>query len=206
MADLPDAYKTYLDYLDKEMSIMGVLCAFSVGVLALVLDRILGAENKTTLTSLWQHEHKYVLTASTLALVSALMFYRQRSLLAWYYGQITLSLIKSNVTGREADTWLKEADSWATWITYRIGWDCLGLAMWTFMAALIDAKLIDAEKHPQALPLGFLWLPIVVCAAVEVPHLVILSLEAYRFKDNPREQAFKDAREKLKAVYGRLFK
>src|SRR6516225_6438738 len=49
---MADTHKAYLEYLDKEMSIMGVLCAFSVGVLALALDRILGNDKQTWLPRL----------------------------------------------------------------------------------------------------------------------------------------------------------
>jgi hypothetical protein len=193
---MAEAHKTYLDYLDKEMSIMGVLCAFSVGVLALALDRILGNDKETTLTDLWKREPEYVLTGSVLVLASALMFYRQRSLLAWYYGQISLSLIQPNVTRRAVTFWLREADSWATWITYRIGWGCLTLAMWTFVAALINAAIC-----PKALPANMLWVPIVAYGVLETPHLLLLS--AYRYSHNPRKQALRIARQKLSAFLRR---
>jgi hypothetical protein len=193
---MAEIHKTYLEYLDKEMSIMGVLCAFSVGVLALALDRILGNEKETTLTSLWRHDPAHVLTGSALVLASALMFYRQRSLLAWYYGQISLSLIRPNRTGGDVAYWLKEADSWATWITYRIGWDCLTLAMLTFVAALIDAAI-----YPKALPVSLLWLPIVLWGGFEIPHLLVL--RAYRYKNNPRREALKIAWKKLSPSFGR---
>lgn len=181
MADSP--HKTYLDYLDKEMSIMGVLCAFSVGVLALALDRILGNDKSTTLTSLWLNEPVHIIIGSILVLVSALMFYRQRSLLAWYYSQISLSLIEPNVTSVSVESWLRETNSWATWITYRIGWGCLTLAILTFVVAIVDAAV-----GPKKLPLVVVWLPILLYGVFEPAHLLVL--RKYRYDKTPRKRAF----------------
>jgi hypothetical protein len=177
------------------MSIMGVLCAFSVGVLALALDRILGSDKPTTLTSLWPHQGACIIVGSILVLISALMFYRQRSLLAWYYGQISLSLIEPNVTSRNVEHWLREADSWATWVPYRIGWGCLTLAMWTFVAAIIEAA-----TAPTRLPIAVIWLPILVYTVFEIPHLAVL--RKYRYDESPRKQALTAVRKKLGALIG----
>lgn len=45
---------SYLEYLDKEMTIMGILSTFCVAVVALVLDRVGSADlSKQTVFSLW---------------------------------------------------------------------------------------------------------------------------------------------------------
>ena len=43
-ANHTDMSNKYLDYLDKEMTVMGILSTFSVAVVALVLDRVGSAE------------------------------------------------------------------------------------------------------------------------------------------------------------------
>jgi hypothetical protein len=76
--------KPYLEYLDKEMTIMGILSGFCVAVLALVVDKIAGAKDQTPLASLWTDQSETWLIGAGALLVSALFFYRQRSHLAWY--------------------------------------------------------------------------------------------------------------------------
>jgi hypothetical protein len=143
MAD-SDGEKGYLGYLDKEMSIMGVLSAFSVTVLSLYLFKVAGAEDKDgALADVWRHAPWCALAASLLQLFAALLFYRQRSLLAWHYGQIALARAQNAVVGELLD----EADSWATWILYRWGFTALTLGLAGYGLTFVMGHLsVDDER------------------------------------------------------------
>jgi hypothetical protein len=82
---MPDP-KPYLDYLDKEMTIMGVLSTFCLAVPALFFERIIAANEKSIghdfLNRLVSMGSIYMITASVLMLFAAMYFYKQRSLLA----------------------------------------------------------------------------------------------------------------------------
>lgn len=71
---------------------MGVLSAFAVAVPGLVISQVAGAGDKSLLRDVWTGYHLWILIGSLALMFSALMFYRQRSLLAYYYGQICLTL------------------------------------------------------------------------------------------------------------------
>src|SRR6266516_4768099 len=81
--------KHYLDYLDKEMTIMGILSACCVAVVAALLNGIF-----TAAKGLWRSVARcgfwYGLVGSVFFLLAAFSFYVQRSHLAWLYGQISL--------------------------------------------------------------------------------------------------------------------
>ena len=111
----------YCDYLDKEMTLMGLLSAFAVAVPAIVLDRTAGArqDEQPHLAALWA-EHRGLLAAGKLVfLLSALYFYRQRSLLAYYLGQLRFSQTPARYPGMSDRHLLEIADSWATWVHYQ---------------------------------------------------------------------------------------
>ena len=124
------ATSEYCAYLDKEMSIMGILSGFSISVLGGVWWKLADASegNKSLLWRVVSNGHATVVLASALSLIAALCFYRQRSLLAFYYGQIAIATGHPNVAASGADALVAEADSWETWIFYRWGFVCLTLA------------------------------------------------------------------------------
>ena len=126
---MSDENQQYLDYLDKEMSIMGILSTFCVGVPALVLERLASAD-KGDLAVIWCKGRNYFWIASALMLVSAALFYKQRSLLAFYYGRIALG-VPPPAEARNCKTWKQLADSRTTYIPYNA-------AFWVGMGALME--------------------------------------------------------------------
>ena len=80
----------YLHYVDKEMTIMGVLSAFAVvappGVLNAVVEEKTGARGE-----IWQWGPNFIVAGSALCVLAAGFFYKQRSTLAWFYGRICLT-------------------------------------------------------------------------------------------------------------------
>jgi hypothetical protein len=134
----PEGVKLYLDYLDKEMNIMGILSAFCVATVAFTLRELLEAEPNRPLEQIWEYSGWFVIIGSALILGAAAWFYRQRSDLAWYYGQISLTRAASEVTKTELFDWLKDADSWTTWISYRCGFFLLWPGLVAYMAAAVS--------------------------------------------------------------------
>jgi hypothetical protein len=109
--------KAYLEYLDKEMAIMGILSAVSVIAPGGILSALL-ASDKGAASQLWNTSSAFILAGATFCIVSALYFYKERSTLAWFYGQICLkqALGPKDVMGIQ--DWLREADSWESWWPY----------------------------------------------------------------------------------------
>lgn len=139
MAD-PDP-KPYLEYLDKEMAIMGLLSTFSVLVIGLTVNASLAAD-RGELKNVWPFGHWYLLSGSFWMLVAALLFYRQRSLLAYYYGQIALCSVRGS-SGEYAklNDVLADADAWITWFFYQTAFACLIAGFASYGAALFSTVI-----------------------------------------------------------------
>jgi hypothetical protein len=118
----PDC-KPYLEYLDKEMTLLGVLSTFCVGFASIVLDRVATNMDKITLfKTLWDEHVTSLLVGSVLLLLAAWIFYKQRSDIAYFYGGIAMTMAKPPAAGEwNITNWLREADSWSTWMYYRLG-------------------------------------------------------------------------------------
>ncbi len=154
---------------------MGILSTFCAAVLVLVLDRIVSAD-KGHLVELWAKGYLFIIVGSGLMLFAALFFYRQRSLLAWYYGQISLCIAKSS---EGIADWLRESDSWATWIYYRIAFAFLIVAFVEYGLALLSLKIPNIQKCQYT----YAQLPVWTAIIVLTPWLWILS--KYRYEESP---------------------
>jgi len=162
--------KTYLEYLDKEMTIMGILSTFCVGVIALVVDRIGSAEfGKYTLFRTARESHYWFITAgSAWLLLAAGLFYMQRSHLAWIYGRISVSIEGTTISGYTMEEWLREANTWRIWIPYRAAFSCLALGFAAYGIAFVGAAT------QRTLPYAWLWLPPALVWIIQAPRFVIL--------------------------------
>jgi hypothetical protein len=69
-----DKKYAYLDYLEKEMAIMGILSAFSVAVVALFVQQIGTSKNDVLFGKVWQQAPWYILLGSAFVIVSAGFF------------------------------------------------------------------------------------------------------------------------------------
>jgi hypothetical protein len=112
----------YLDYLDKEMHIMGVLSTFCLAVPSLIIERLASWDDKsvfyTFFSTLLNSGSPPLFLGIMLMFLGAAFFYKQRSRLAWTFGQIALEIALPNYTGSTLENRLKVADSWKTWIPY----------------------------------------------------------------------------------------
>ncbi len=94
--------KEYLDYLSKEMTIMGILSGVSIATPAGILHAVLSKDDPG---NLWSSGQVFIAAGSVLCVMAAGFFYKQRSLLAWYYDQIALTEALSRATRRPTRSW-----------------------------------------------------------------------------------------------------
>jgi hypothetical protein len=150
MADpsVSDVAKPYLDYLDKEMTIEGILSAFCVAVGGVVFDRVLGGKAdgaSSFVGQLQEFSYPFVLAAIAGLVTAALFFYLQRSTLAWHYGEISFAVATELAEGTsEAGNAailvsLDDAHSWSTWNRYKFGWSFLAVTAVEILLALFCA-------------------------------------------------------------------
>ncbi len=179
----------YLDYLNDEGVIMGVLSAFCVALSAFSLERTAGAKDGA-LKALWASGPHWVLAGSAAALLASMFFYKQRSHLMWLYGQLALAEADPKAFCREDQTpgsvseWLVEADGWKSWFFYRWGFGFLLVAMIEFAVALVRAFHPQSAWLSAMTPLG--------PPALVVPPLMVLTYAFHRFpfSDRPLKDLF----------------
>ena len=136
---MADDKQKYLEYLDKEMTIMGILSTFAVLIVSLLLQQIGSAEEHKLFNSIWKEEGWYILVGSASTLIAAMLFYLQRADLAWHYGRLARAEDGAEDSASKAD-FLKEADSWATWIPYIWGFKFLYIGFLTFYWAFVEKQ------------------------------------------------------------------
>jgi hypothetical protein len=177
MSEPDGATKAYLEYLDKEMTIMGILSTFCVAAGSLVIDRTAGAEKTSYLAMIWAHQMGYVLFGSTLLMAAGLFFYLQRSRLAHFYGSICMSIARPGSHYWDTRRWLLEAYSWATWLRYRLGFMFLTLTVIVLLGIILRNTQPDWAHWP-------VWCGFVLVALGFPAYNLMLS--TYRYENEPR--------------------
>lgn len=177
--------KKYLEYLDKEMSIMGILSAFSMIAPGGILSALL-ASDKGPANALWATSSPFIAAGATFCVIAALCFYRERSILAWHYGQICLAeLIEEDATAKTREL-LRGADSWASWWSYSWGFTFLDFGFIDFLLAIIihlaPPHWAWCRDHLHTVKV----VAFVVCplAAIVIAALQWYALTRYRFSDH----------------------
>jgi hypothetical protein len=130
-------HQVYLKYLDKEMTIMGILSAFAVIAPSVILDRTFGASSLAGGASLWSSQPGLISLASAMMFLAALFFYRQRSDLALTYGQIAISLTPSAYDSPTTGELVHDSDRWSAWKQYFRGFGFVALAFACYVQALV---------------------------------------------------------------------
>lgn len=163
---------------------MGILSTFCVAVVALVLDRICGADqDKNTLFSvLGEREQRWVLLGSIFFGLGAALFYMQRSALAWFYGQLALSLEMPDISGRSPEDWHRDADSWATWVPYQNAFTAVGIGSTMYVVALLRASGI------LQVPASLVWAGAIVTLLIQGSRTAIF--RRYRYEEDPIGKVF----------------
>jgi hypothetical protein len=89
-----ESFRPYLKYLDKEMTIMGLLSSFSIAVIAGLLSTLKSLDEATLSGAMWAKATGPLGTGIVLLLVAAYFFYLQRAHLAWHFGYITYQVAR----------------------------------------------------------------------------------------------------------------
>ncbi|HTY39357.1 MAG TPA: hypothetical protein VMH23_19730 [Bacteroidota bacterium] len=168
----------YLGYLDKEMTIMGILSAFCLAVPSLLVERVFSI-NKDSMafdfvSRLWVTSYPCLIAAVILMLIAAMFFYKERSLLAWYYGQTALEGALPHYTEHRIEQWLQEADSWEAWLPYNT-------AFWISITAAVEFILALLATFVSSMPncrLVYWAFPVVLL----VPFLFWVRRNSIKFK------------------------
>jgi hypothetical protein len=181
-----DPILSYVEYLDKEMTIMGVLSAFTVAGAALTLDRTLGAKDAPLLSALWSDSSSFLVLGAGSLFLGALEFYRQRSLLAYYYGQILLSRTPLEYVHGTWLSLLEDADAWDAWSHYKNGFAFLTAGFVYYLIAVLAAAT-------RWQPLRTSWLPWILPLAIAVFVVALQSIVAakYKYSDTPWKDFFR---------------
>jgi len=177
MSEPDGGVKAYLEYLDKEMTIMGILSTFCVAGASLAIERTAGAEKTSYLAMIWAHNMGNVVFGSSLLMTAGLFFYLQRSHLAHLYGSICISIARPESHYWDTKRWLLEAYSWAAWLHYRFGFMSLTLAVIVFF----DIILRNAYPGFPSAAMWFVFVPVIL---VFLANYLVLT--TYRYENEPR--------------------
>jgi hypothetical protein len=177
----------YLGYLSKEMTIMGILSTFCIAATGLVLKFSTNAPE-----SHWLHDplenSKELVSAGCGALVmAAYLFYRQRSMLAWHYGQISLALVPGGHPYKKGlRSLIVDADTWSTWISYRIAKNFMFFGFFEFSLIVVRANT------------GWQWinnrtvsLIVPICLIIVLSFINWRLMWAFEDEDSPLCEAFR---------------
>lgn len=190
----------YLQYLDKEMGIMGILSTFCIAVPSLILERLLTAK-ENELARIWTNGEVYFWIASVLMFFAASLFYKQRSLLAFYYGRISMGKppeIDKDRMGNTLVDWKDWADMWTTWIPYNV-------AFWVAGAATVEYSLGFVSYYylmTQCRTLNWqVWPPVGLVVIVAV-MIFIMKDRPIRWDGNHWVGGVRELRKKKRKVKG----
>lgn len=125
----------YLEYLDREMRILGILSTFCVAVAALIVNSVMNAAESSYLQKLWCHEEVALVICLGAILWAALEFFRQRHHYLFRYGQISLWVVHHEES-KICDE-LRRAEAWSSQRRYKRGRLALYLTFIEFGIAVI---------------------------------------------------------------------
>ena len=168
----------YLDYLDKEMTIMGILSTFCVAAASLVIERTGRTESDWFFQSLRNGHLLSVFCGSAALMAAGLCFYLQRSKLAHFYGSICMSMAQPGYHEWNTSRWLLEAYSWFAWIRYRIGFIFLMTTSVLYTHATYRTLLPDAPACK-----GWAWAALGAVLVAAVAQVYILW--DFRYQPHP---------------------
>lgn len=150
-----NACSRYLDHLDKQMTMEGVITAFCVGTAAALFDRVLAADvshGGDVMKQLQGPAHAYMIGAAIALICAAAFFFLQREDLVWLHGEISMTVTReARGLSPFTDTWTVEealnyGDSWSLWNRHK-----QGLVLLAAAAAEIALGLWAATWQTQPL-------------------------------------------------------
>lgn len=120
--------KSYLDYIDKEITFCGIITTFSLACVLFIMDKLFTNNKSESQTVYIDFTSIYFIIVLLCLVISAYLLFKQRSNLAHHYGQICLEIYKIGFTGKDINSWLNEIDNWNFWRLYFYGVSLLGCA------------------------------------------------------------------------------
>ena len=177
-----DNLKIYLGYLDKEMTIMGILSSFCILTMGFVAEKLFFPD-KDSVYKFWQSVNLLCLLGLGGLLFAALSFYRQRSLLAWYYGQLSLNKAKGD--DPEVRRLLDDSDGWYNWKWYQTGFGSLTLAFFELVTVGLSGVHSWIAKYEAYFAVGFL----LVCGIGT--SFFVIAYARYPYEEKPLGKLWK---------------
>jgi hypothetical protein len=172
----------YLEYLNKEMTIMGILSTFCVAVVALALDRVCGADKSTFFFRILSRASGYLWLGSASFSIAAALFYMQRSALAWFYGQIALSMDSPSTYATSTEDLDRDADSWATWTPYQSAFTAVAIGVVFYVVVVLRTS--DIWTVPAWLTAAL------VIGSVSIQAVRMAIFRRHRYEDDPVGKVF----------------
>ena len=155
------AVQPYLEYLDKEQTVQGILCSFCILTVAGLVTKVLLAPSNTGsfINYLQGVGFGYVLATLISFSAAAFLFYQQRSQLLGLHGYLVLALAQEAVPKgrRRADSWTFEeallyADSYSLWNPYQCALGALYTAAAEALLGLFMARVKPATAISSPWP------------------------------------------------------
>jgi hypothetical protein len=202
---VPDeATKPYLDYLEREMTIQGILSTFCIVASAAALDRVLAVEPDKTSQFVLKVQAvacPYFVCAIVALVSTAWFFYWQRSELAWLNGQIGLAVLRETrglkvpKDGWTMEELIEQADSWSIWAPYKCGLTLLAISAAEIALVFIVASFgTTSPSHWLAASL-----PVLIGVAV-----MVWQWRESKLRDSGRETAKKKRQPVIRKAASRI--
>lgn len=171
---------------------MGILSTFAVAVPSFALAQLLGADDGTTLALRWSCNMPVFIAGSGVGFLAALAFYRQRSALAYWYGQIAMSISPAHEKsdGGSPKSGIESANSWRTWRSYVAGFYFLYLSLFLFALGFI--------KQEVTLMAWYVIAPCMVTALAAC--LSWYWRQRYSYEDEPTPAWFAKRKERVRRI------
>lgn len=167
---------------------MGILSAVCVAAPAGILSAVLTKDGDVA-KSLWQVGHFFIVSGSAYAVLASLFFYKQRSLLAWYHGQICFAEAMTRKSSKLYDlrVWFRDADSWDAWVPYSWGFTFLDAAFVQYLFALVILLAPPhwdwLTAHLHLVKVWVFWVSPIVAIVTAIVQWYALS--RFKFSDTP---------------------
>lgn len=198
-----DVANRYVDYLDKEMTIMGILSTFCILVIGGCVNALsnVSKEQSQWFKGFWHEQGPFIFFGLCAVLLSAFFFYRQRSLLSYYVGQIHLSSDYSDLADGSVSELHDSANNWRTWRFYRMAFICLFAAA-AFFGRVASTNVLSSGTWLlsvlECLRFWELYVPTALCLILCVS--VCMAFDAFPNDDHPYKRSWQNPKKFLRAA------
>jgi hypothetical protein len=177
-----DPAELFLDYLEKENTILGVISTFCILAAAFVIKEVLSASSGQ-IEQVAKDAITYIYIGSALMFYAGHRYFRQRSLIAWYQGQISLAIVHDDK--RLLNDTINEVDTRFAWRYYNTASVITWFAFIEYSFALITtgSQFQFLKEHQLFISTGLTLIPIIAIALKSYEAKVLE--EKYPNADSP---------------------